>query len=162
MLLYQLTRAVKPIRVITIAQIDYSSNFRQLAATDVNQIQAALGRPKCVYVNQSGGFRLKEQTSKYSVKLPPISCNQSCSRKSKPSGRYWSGEMSARSNQDNQREFEERAMKQIISIVNKRTGNDNNGRPSMSQAIGGTFVQLEAEWREKHRQTKAKPNGNKV
>lgn len=83
------------------------------------------------------------------------------SRKPKPSGRYWSGEMSARSNQDNQREYEERAMKQIISMVNKRTGNDSNGRHSFSQPIGGSFVRLEAEWREKHRQNKIKPNGNK-
>lgn len=81
------------------------------------------------------------------------------SRKPKPSGRYWSGEMSARSNQDNQREFEERAMKQIISMVN---GNENNGRHSLSQPIAGSFVRLEAEWREKHRQNKAKANANKT
>lgn len=67
--------------------------------------------------------------------------------------------MSARSNQDNQREFEERAMKQIISMVN---GNDMNGRHCQSQSIGGSFVRLEAEWREKHRQNKAKANGNKL
>lgn len=84
------------------------------------------------------------------------------SRKAKPSGRYWSGEMSARSNQDNQREFEERAMKQIISMVNKKTGNDYNGRHSFSQPIGGSFVRLEAEWREKYRQNKVKTNGSKL
>ena len=31
-------------------------------------------------------------------------------------GRHWSGNLSARSNQDNQREFEERAMKQVCPL----------------------------------------------
>lgn len=80
------------------------------------------------------------------------------SRKAKPSGRHWSGEISARSNQDNQREFEERAMRQIISMVRKKLGNENL-IPLENQPIGGSYVYLEAEWREKHRQNKAKMNG---
>lgn len=81
------------------------------------------------------------------------------SRKTKPSGRYWSGEISARSNQDNQREFEERAMKQIISMVRKKTGNENQMQQDL-QPIGGSYVHLESEWREKHRQHKVKlPTG---
>lgn len=80
------------------------------------------------------------------------------SRKVKPSGRYWSGEISARSNQDNQREFEERAMRHIFSMVRKKLGNDNQ-LPIEQQPIGGSYMHLEAEWREKHRQNKMKLSG---
>lgn len=76
----------------------------------------------------------------------------------KPSGRFWSGEISARSNQDNQREFEERAMRQIMSMVKKKMGNDNQIQQD-GQSIGGSYVHLEAEWREKHRQHKVKMTG---
>ncbi|XP_055686817.1 SANT and BTB domain regulator of class switch recombination [Lutzomyia longipalpis] len=70
-----------------------------------------------------------------------------------PSGRYWSGEMSARSNQDNQREFEERAMKQVIAMLCKKTGSDTGLQHHQLQQQnyhqhGGTYVRLEAEWRE--------------
>ncbi|XP_055701807.1 SANT and BTB domain regulator of class switch recombination [Phlebotomus papatasi] len=70
-----------------------------------------------------------------------------------PSGRYWSGEMSARSNQDNQREFEERAMKQVIAMLCKKTGSDSGQQHHQMQQQsyhqqGGTYVRLEAEWRE--------------
>jgi len=66
-------------------------------------------------------------------------------------GRFWSGEMSARSNQDNQREFEERAMKQVIAMVGKKTGSDMNLQYQNYQQ-GGTYVKLESEWRENIKQ----------
>uniref|UniRef100_A0A1Q3FT16 SANT and BTB domain-containing protein n=1 Tax=Culex tarsalis TaxID=7177 RepID=A0A1Q3FT16_CULTA len=80
-------------------------------------------------------------------------------------GRHWAGDMSARSNQDNQREFEERAMKQIIAMVGKKTGGEQNQQYTTYQQ-GGIFVKLEADWRESMKQKnlasfKAKPNGFK-
>lgn len=69
----------------------------------------------------------------------------------KLTGRHWSGDISARSNQDNQREFEERAMKQVIAIVGKRTGSDTSLR-YQNYHQGGMYVKLEAEWRESVRQ----------
>ncbi|CAO1322519.1 unnamed protein product [Diamesa hyperborea] len=68
-------------------------------------------------------------------------------RRIKAGCRSWSANLSARSNQDNQREYEERAMKQINSIVSKKTGiSDQNHLISFQQ--GGTFIKLENEWRE--------------
>ena len=78
-------------------------------------------------------------------------------------GRHWSGEMSARSNQDNQREFEERAMKQIIAMVGKKTGSDANLKYQTYQQ-GVTYIKLEAEWRESIKQkaaSKVKNNSTK-
>lgn len=49
-------------------------------------------------------------------------------------------------------------MKQVISLVNKRTGNDNYAK-QQSYLNGGTYVRLEAEWRERHRQHKPKLSG---
>lgn len=66
-------------------------------------------------------------------------------------GRNWCGDMSARSNQDNQREFEERAMKQVIELVGKKTGSDHN-LAFQSYVQGGTFIKLETEWRENVKQ----------
>lgn len=83
------------------------------------------------------------------------------SRKLKPTGRYWSGEISARSNQDNQREFEERVMKQVIAMVSRRTGTDINGQSSNHQH-GGSYVRLESEWRERHRHNKTKLTNNNI
>lgn len=56
-----------------------------------------------------------------------------------------------RSNQDNQREFEERAMKQVIALVGKKTGSDLNMQYQTHQQ-GGTYMRLEAEWRESLKQ----------
>lgn len=80
-------------------------------------------------------------------------------------GRHWAGDMSARSNQDNQREFEERAMKQIISMVGKRTGGEQNSQYQTYQQ-GGTYIKLETDWRESIKQKnlaslKVKSNGTK-
>uniref|UniRef100_A0A182RKJ9 DUF3342 domain-containing protein n=1 Tax=Anopheles funestus TaxID=62324 RepID=A0A182RKJ9_ANOFN len=80
-------------------------------------------------------------------------------------GRHWAGDMSARSNQDNQREFEERAMKQIITMVGKRTGGEQNLQYQTHQQ-GGTYIKLETDWRESIKQKnlaslKMKANGTK-
>uniref|UniRef100_A0A182WCT7 DUF3342 domain-containing protein n=1 Tax=Anopheles minimus TaxID=112268 RepID=A0A182WCT7_9DIPT len=80
-------------------------------------------------------------------------------------GRHWAGDMSARSNQDNQREFEERAMKQIILMVGKRTGGEQNLQYQTYQQ-GGTYIKLETDWRESIKQKnlaslKMKANGMK-
>lgn len=57
--------------------------------------------------------------------------------------------MSARSNQDNQREYEERAMKRIEFIVGKNIESDHNSTfPSMNPGI---YVRLEYERRERQR-----------
>ncbi|XP_075163673.1 uncharacterized protein LOC142236295 [Haematobia irritans] len=75
-------------------------------------------------------------------------------RKSKPPlnpGRYWSGELSARSNQDNQREFEEKVMKQVVALVRKKNGTDVNvTKPN--RPLGGCYVKLEQEWKEQLKQ----------
>lgn len=46
-------------------------------------------------------------------------------------------------------------MRQIISMVKKRMGNENQIAQE-TQPIGGSYVHLEAEWRERHRQNKSK------
>ncbi|XP_058466941.1 SANT and BTB domain regulator of class switch recombination [Malaya genurostris] len=80
-------------------------------------------------------------------------------------GRQWAGDMSARSNQDNQREFEERAMKQIIAMVGKKTGSEQNHQ-FVTYQQGGTYMKIEADWRESIKQknlanVKAKNGGIK-
>ncbi|XP_053952884.1 SANT and BTB domain regulator of class switch recombination isoform X1 [Anastrepha ludens] len=74
--------------------------------------------------------------------------------KKKPShnsGRYWCGELSARSNQDHQREYEEKAIKNMILRMNKNNGLEQNLLPG--GPVGGFYVRLETEWRDqlKHR-----------
>ncbi|KAH8343221.1 hypothetical protein KR059_007004 [Drosophila kikkawai] len=63
------------------------------------------------------------------------------------SGRFWSGELSARSNQDHQRDFEEKIMKQVASYVTKKTGTDQC-LVQNAQPLGGVYVRLESEWKE--------------
>lgn len=72
-------------------------------------------------------------------------------RPPKLSGRQWASDISARSNQDNQREFEERAMRQVVAMVGKRTGSDTSMRNRNHQQ-GGKYVKLEADWRDAMRQ----------
>uniref|UniRef100_W8C9U7 Uncharacterized protein KIAA1841 n=2 Tax=Ceratitis capitata TaxID=7213 RepID=W8C9U7_CERCA len=74
--------------------------------------------------------------------------------KKKPSvnsGRNWYGDLSARSNQDHQREYEEKALKQITLQMNKNYGLEKGILPA--GPIGGFYVRLEAEWKDqlKHR-----------
>ncbi|XP_054085583.1 SANT and BTB domain regulator of class switch recombination isoform X2 [Zeugodacus cucurbitae] len=72
-------------------------------------------------------------------------------KKNLNSGRNWFGELSARSNQDHQREFEERALKNIVLQINKNYGLDKSVLPCGS--VGGIYVRLESEWKDqlKHR-----------
>lgn len=71
------------------------------------------------------------------------------------SGRYWSDEVSARSNQDNQREYEERAMKRIEMTLDRKfdtlSKNFTSTIPSLNPGI---YVRLENERRERQRQQK--------
>lgn len=67
-----------------------------------------------------------------------------------PNGRYWYGDLSARSNQDNQREYEEKAMKQVIQLVEKKLMNPNIQQSSGGPNVfaGGSYYKLEYEWKE--------------
>lgn len=64
------------------------------------------------------------------------------------SARYWSDDLSVRRNQDNQRDFEERAAAQMIALLTKRTGTENLLSKSFRQQHGckqpkqpiGTFI----------------------
>ncbi|GAB1861474.1 hypothetical protein CAJAP_02553 [Camponotus japonicus] len=70
--------------------------------------------------------------------------------------RCWSGNLNIRHNQDNQRDFEERAAAQMIVLLTKRTVTENllsksyNKQHSYKtkQPIGGTYMKLETEFRE--------------
>ncbi|XP_070501493.1 SANT and BTB domain regulator of class switch recombination [Chironomus tepperi] len=81
-------------------------------------------------------------------------------RRLKTGCRSWSANLSARSNQDNQREFEERAMKQIMSIVTKKTGIGvaDQTKDFQTYQQGGIYIKLENEWKEalKHRNVTTK------
>ncbi|XP_029668048.1 uncharacterized protein KIAA1841 homolog isoform X1 [Formica exsecta] len=75
----------------------------------------------------------------------------------KNNSRCWSGNLNVRHNQDNQRDFEERAAAQMIVLLTKRTVMENLLSKSYSkqqhnyktkQPIGGTYMKLEAEFRE--------------
>lgn len=75
----------------------------------------------------------------------------------KSNGRCWSGNLNVRHNQDNQRDFEERAAAQMIALLTKRTVTENllskfNNKQHVSktkQPVGGTYMKLEAEFRER-------------
>ncbi|XP_011344185.2 uncharacterized protein KIAA1841 homolog isoform X3 [Ooceraea biroi] len=74
----------------------------------------------------------------------------------KSSARCWSSNLSVRRNQDNQRDFEERAATQMIALLTKRTVTENLLSKSYKQQqghkakqpIGGAYIKLEAEFRE--------------
>ncbi|XP_012224607.1 SANT and BTB domain regulator of class switch recombination isoform X2 [Linepithema humile] len=82
--------------------------------------------------------------------------NTLCALQPKSNGRCWSGNLNVRHNQDNQRDFEERAAAQMIALLTKRTVTENLLTKSYKQQhsyknkqpIGGTYVKLEAELRE--------------
>ncbi|XP_028170351.1 uncharacterized protein LOC114360001 [Ostrinia furnacalis] len=64
-------------------------------------------------------------------------------------GRVWVASLSARSNQDQQRRFEERAARQMRAALARRAALT----PSKAKApAGGVYAKLEAEWRERHGQ----------
>ncbi|KAL7297995.1 hypothetical protein TKK_0009005 [Trichogramma kaykai] len=70
----------------------------------------------------------------------------------------WSANLTVRYNQDNQRDFEEKAAGQMIALLTKRTVLERNLRPkshspnkhfswnTTSQPIGGTYIRLESEF----------------
>lgn len=75
----------------------------------------------------------------------------------KNNSRCWSGNLNVRHNQDNQRDFEERAAAQMMALLTKRTVTENLLSKSYNkqqhnyktkQPIGGTYMKLEAEFRE--------------
>ncbi|XP_072747102.1 SANT and BTB domain regulator of class switch recombination [Anoplolepis gracilipes] len=74
---------------------------------------------------------------------------------SQKNNRCWSGNLNVRHNQDNQRDFEERAAAQMTVLLTKRTLMENLFSKSYKQhnyktkqPIGGTYMKLEAEFRE--------------
>lgn len=70
-------------------------------------------------------------------------------RNKMPNGRHWYGDLSARSNQDNQREYEEKAMKQVILMVEKKLLNPSvQANGGSSTTGGGSYYKLENEWKE--------------
>ncbi|XP_008216899.1 uncharacterized protein KIAA1841 homolog [Nasonia vitripennis] len=70
----------------------------------------------------------------------------------------WSQNLSIRYNQDNQRDFEEKAAAQMVALLTKRTILERNLRPKShsigkyniwnnnTQPIGGSYIRLEAEF----------------
>ncbi|XP_063541605.1 SANT and BTB domain regulator of class switch recombination [Cydia strobilella] len=69
------------------------------------------------------------------------------SRRTRVIGRQWVTSLSARSNQDGQRRFEERAGRQMRTVLTRR-GNTMPGKQKAPP--GGVYARLEAEWRERH------------
>ncbi|XP_061391865.1 SANT and BTB domain regulator of class switch recombination [Musca vetustissima] len=102
------------------------------------------------------------ESSDSKITAPKKTYNKKNNRKSKQPlnpGRYWSGELSARSNQDNQREFEEKVMKQVIALVRKKNGTDVNvNKPN--RPLGGIYVKLEQEWKDQLKQRFYNNNNN--
>lgn len=143
------TQAVKQSQVTILSVIRFSNSFRP-AVMAASLTTAAHGQPFAIVIVVPGGYITEFFVCH--IILHSFFC-----RKVKVAGRHWSGDISARSNQDNQREFEERAMKQVIALVGKRTGSDININYHSYQQ-GGTYVRLEAEWRES---MKHKPSGTK-
>ncbi|XP_037881137.1 uncharacterized protein KIAA1841 homolog [Glossina fuscipes] len=72
-------------------------------------------------------------------------------KSSELSGRQWSGELSARSNQDHQREYEEKVMKQLMDLVEKKT-NTEAKQNYVVKPLGGTYIRLEQDWKDSVKQ----------
>ncbi|XP_076661028.1 uncharacterized protein LOC143364685 isoform X5 [Halictus rubicundus] len=74
----------------------------------------------------------------------------------KNNGRSWNNDLSVRHNQDNQREFEEKASSQMVALLTKRVSADssllvkslNKHNRRKNQLNGGTYMKLEAEFRD--------------
>ncbi|XP_067647658.1 SANT and BTB domain regulator of class switch recombination [Eurosta solidaginis] len=79
-------------------------------------------------------------------------------KQTRSSGRYWCGDRSARSNQDHQREFEEKTIKHILQQLNKQK--EQSLLPNSS--LGGFYVRLESEWKYqlKHRSSSININNS--
>uniref|UniRef100_A0A1A9WTM3 DUF3342 domain-containing protein n=1 Tax=Glossina brevipalpis TaxID=37001 RepID=A0A1A9WTM3_9MUSC len=72
-------------------------------------------------------------------------------KNSELSGRQWSGELSARSNQDHQREYEEKVMKQLVELVEKKTSTEAK-QNYVVKPLGGTYIRLEQDWKDSVKQ----------
>lgn len=60
----------------------------------------------------------------------------------------WQHSLSARSNQDIQRAYEESVLKQMTAVLNRRTEARNNRNLGKYGNAGGLWTRLEAEWKE--------------
>ncbi|KAK0095184.1 hypothetical protein PV326_009031 [Microctonus aethiopoides] len=84
--------------------------------------------------------------------------------------RSWNMNLAVRYNQDNQRDFEERAALQMIALLTKRTSAEKNNHTKLNkqshgcinQPLGGTYVKLEAEFREQSHQSYKMKNTSHV
>ncbi|CAG4931660.1 unnamed protein product [Colias eurytheme] len=84
------------------------------------------------------------------TRMPPPPCNRNKSRRwgTTGGGRIWAPTLSARSNQDGQRRYEERAAAHMRATLAKRHHYPVKPKPH----AGGVYAKLEADWREKHGQ----------
>ncbi|XP_052757655.1 SANT and BTB domain regulator of class switch recombination [Galleria mellonella] len=73
---------------------------------------------------------------------PPI-------KRGRAAGRQWAAALSARSNQDAQRRYEERAARAMRAALGRRAAPPPAPRRTPA---GGVYVKLETEWRERHGQ----------
>ncbi|CAK9833093.1 SANT and BTB domain regulator of class switch recombination [Anthophora retusa] len=95
---------------------------------------------------------------KAKIKIKRKSRNQAAWRNN---GRSWSGNLNVRHNQDNQRDFEESATLQMITLLTKRVSADtssllktsNKHNRTKRQLYGGIYRRLEAELRDQLNQT---------
>ncbi|XP_068623398.1 SANT and BTB domain regulator of class switch recombination [Battus philenor] len=77
--------------------------------------------------------------------LRPPPPTPSRNKRSRVVGRQWISSLSARSNQDGQRRFEERAAIQMRTALARRHAQLVRSKPTP----GGVYARIEAEWREK-------------
>ncbi|XP_063971825.1 SANT and BTB domain regulator of class switch recombination isoform X2 [Diachasmimorpha longicaudata] len=82
-------------------------------------------------------------------------------------GRCWSMNLIVRYNQDNQRDFEERAAAQMVQLLTKRTSPEatvmhkpHKHHTWHNQPLGGTYAKLEAEFREQSTQAYKNKNSS--
>ncbi|RVE47917.1 hypothetical protein evm_007431, partial [Chilo suppressalis] len=89
------------------------------------------------------------------VQPPPRAASaQPASRRMRVSGRVWVASLSARSNQDQQRRFEERAARQMRAALARRAALQTAKAKSPA---GGVYAKLEADWRERYGQRTRNP-----
>ncbi|KAL0266966.1 UNVERIFIED_CONTAM: hypothetical protein PYX00_009364 [Menopon gallinae] len=89
----------------------------------------------------------KWKRKKKRKRLKALNKNEGC--------QFWVPKLSTRCNQDNQREFEERAFRQIESVLGRKLSSDSLNNSStrlhyQNAPPGGIYVKLEQEWREAH------------
>ncbi|XP_063927415.1 SANT and BTB domain regulator of class switch recombination [Zophobas morio] len=104
----------------------------------------------------SSGSSSSSSTRGSAESNPPPPLQKVIKRKrAKREGRLWQHNLSARSNQDIQRAYEENAIKEITTMLNRRTatiseGISKNPKGFLRSAtpLGGIWVRLETEWKE--------------